>query len=161
MIFVTVGQMMPFDRLIKAVDFWAKDRNRKDIFAQIGPTKVYPKHIKWVNFLENNDFEKNAKETQAIVSHAGTGTIITALRLNKPILVMPRRVELKETRNDHQYATAKKFFEFGYIEIAFDEQELFRKLDEIDSLRSKHYLGSCASSQLTKAIRSFTDESRF
>ncbi len=35
MIFVTVGEQLPFDRLVRAVDEWAA-ASGKEVFAQIG-----------------------------------------------------------------------------------------------------------------------------
>ena len=49
----------------------------------------------------------------AIIAHAGMGTILTALEMGKPLLVMPRRAELGEHRNDHQLATAMRFADLG------------------------------------------------
>ena len=40
-----------------------------------------------------------------VVAHAGMGTVLTALEHGKPMILMPRRAQLKETRNDHQVAT--------------------------------------------------------
>ncbi len=55
----------------------------------------------------------------AIVAHAGMGTILTALEMGKPLLVMPRRAALGEHRNDHQLATASRFAELGRVKVAF------------------------------------------
>ena len=104
MIFVTVGAQMAFDRLVRTVDEWAATRGRKDVFAQIGPTEWRPRHIEWVAFLPPEDFRKRVADATMVVAHAGMGSIITALELGKPILVMPRRGHLQETRNDHQVA---------------------------------------------------------
>ena len=66
-----------------------------------------------------------------MISHAGMGSIITALELGKRIIVMPRRANLGEHRNDHQLATAKRLSEQGRIMVAFTEQELVDKLDQL------------------------------
>ena len=50
MIFVTVGTQLPFDRLIRAVDNWAKAAGRRDVFAQIGPASYRPLHIDSADF---------------------------------------------------------------------------------------------------------------
>ena len=68
-----------------------------------------------------------------MIAHAGMGSIITALELGKPIMVMPRRASLGEHRNDHQVATAKRFAEQGRIMVAFNEKELVDKLDQLKS----------------------------
>ena len=58
MIFVTVGEQLPFDRLIKTVDEWAASQGREDVFAQIGKASYIPKHIKWTKFVSPEKFIK-------------------------------------------------------------------------------------------------------
>jgi UDP-N-acetylglucosamine transferase subunit ALG13 len=146
---------MPFDRLVRTVDQWAARRNRGDVFAQIGPTDWRPSTIQWAQFLDPSEFHRRVELADVVVAHAGMGSIITALELGKPILVMPRRGDLKETRNDHQIATARRFLEQGRISVAFDETELMGQLDQIDSLRARDPIGSQASPQLIETIRDF------
>ena len=90
MIFATVGSQESFDRLIRAVDEWAILRGRDDVFAQIGGSTLQPKHIKFTKFLEPNEFNRVIREASVIVAHAGMGSIISALELGKPLVVMPR-----------------------------------------------------------------------
>jgi UDP-N-acetylglucosamine transferase subunit ALG13 len=156
-IFVTVGAQMPFDRLVKAVDQWAAARARDDVFAQIGPTDYRPTAMVAERFLEPADFKRRFEAARAIISHAGTGSIITALQLGKPILVMPRRANLRETRNDHQVATAEKFRRFESVLVARDESELGEKLDLVDGLVGRQVVGASASSELIAALRAFID----
>lgn len=132
MIFVTVGAQMPFDRLISTVDEWA-GRVSTEIFAQIGPTKLRPRHIQWIRFLEPAGFLSHIDSADLLVAHAGMGSIITALEHSKPLLIMPRRGDLGETRNDHQVATARRFQELGLVHVAYDEHELTDKLDRLAS----------------------------
>jgi UDP-N-acetylglucosamine transferase subunit ALG13 len=124
MIFATVGAQMPFDRLIQALDVWAAENPDVDIFAQIGDTTFTPQHMPFVKWMAPEAFEPAFAEADLVVAHAGMGTIITALELHKPLLVMPRRGELGETRNDHQVATARRLSEMGVVQAAMNEQEL-------------------------------------
>jgi UDP-N-acetylglucosamine transferase subunit ALG13 len=156
-IFVTVGAQMPFDRLVKTVDQWARDNGRQDVFAQIGLTDYRPSNIQWVQFLSPEEFRQRYQSAEVIVAHAGTGSIITALQLGKPILVMPRRSSLRETRNDHQVATSEQFRRFDSVAIALDEKELIAQLDEISNLRGRQTIEQYASSELLDAIRGFID----
>lgn len=158
MIFVTVGAQMPFDRLVKAVEQWASARSRSDIFAQIGPTEYQPVGMQWTRFLDPAEFRCRVEAAKAIVAHAGTGSIITALQLGKPILVMPRRASFRETRNDHQVATAEKFRRFESVLVALDETELLARLDLVDGLTGRPAVGPSASGELIAAIRSFIDD---
>ncbi|HBS29614.1 MAG TPA: glucuronosyltransferase [Phycisphaerales bacterium] len=155
MIFVTVGAQMPFDRMVRAVDEWAGERRRGDVFAQIGPTEWRPGHVKWTQFLQPPEFAQRVAEAKVIVAHAGMGSIITAMTTGKPILVMPRRGELKETRNDHQLATAQRFLELGKVAVAFDENELKDRLDRLDEVAAAGRVGPWASESLLSTVRGF------
>ena len=160
MIFVTVGAQMPFDRLIRAVDEWAASRGRSDVFAQIGPSDYCSKVIETTRFIDPPNFRKRAERAKVIVAHAGMGTIITALEYGKPIIVMPRRGDLRETRNDHQVATVKHLAEQGRIVVAFDERELIDKLDHLEGLREMERIDPHASPALIAAIRNFIEKDR-
>jgi UDP-N-acetylglucosamine transferase subunit ALG13 len=159
MIFVTVGAQMPFDRLVRTVDEWAEERARDDVFAQIGPTRWRPSRVSFERFLTSKDFFEKMESATIVVAHAGVGTILSALQRRKPILVMPRRSDLQETRNNHQLATAKRLCEAGKIEVAFDEFELRKKLDSVETIEAPPSISSYASQELLEAVRKFIDES--
>ncbi len=87
---------MPFDRLVEAVDRWASIRNRDDVFAQIGQSGYRPQRLECRQLLEPDEFRRRYQTAAAVVAHAGTGSIITALQMGKPIIIMPRRASLME-----------------------------------------------------------------
>ena len=91
--------------------------------------------------------------------HAGIGSILAAMQHEKPIIVMPRRAKLRETRNDHQVATAKMFTKLGGIVVASDENELLERLDSLDAVAKPAPLSPMASTELIEAIRSFIHSS--
>lgn len=155
MIFVTVGTDLPFDRMVKVVDAWAADRGRTDVFAQIGVGGWRPKTISFAEVLSPPEFTKRFTAASVIVGHAGMGTILSALHHGKPILVMPKKASLKEQRNEHQLATAKRMMKLGNVAVAFDETELREKLDHLDDLIPKERIASTASGPLVEEIRRF------
>lgn len=134
MIFVTVGGQLPFDRLVHAVDDWAAQSQYRAVFAQIGDSQDPPRHIRWQRFLTAVEFRRAATEADAIVAHAGIGTILTALALRKTLLVMPRRERLGEHRNDHQWATVRHLGRLAGLVAAHDERELVAWLPHLDTL---------------------------
>jgi UDP-N-acetylglucosamine transferase subunit ALG13 len=154
LIFVTVGSQMPFDRMVRAVDDWASARNRSDVFAQIGDTHWRPRHIKWTQFMEPADFDAAIQRATVVVAHAGVGAILAALGAERPIVTLPRRADLGETRTDHQFATAERFRHLR-IEVALDEHELTAILDRLDSLTPGQKIPSEASAELIETIRRF------
>lgn len=155
MIFVTVGAQMAFDRLVLGVDAWAASRGRTDVFAQVGPTESPPSHVEWTRFLAPSEFRRRMEGASVIVAHAGMGSILTALEIGKPILVMPRRGALRETRNDHQVATAERFKAMRCVHVAMDESELPARLDAVEALPAADRISPHASAELLTAIRRF------
>ena len=155
MIFVTVGDSMPFDRLVKTVDVWARSRQRQDVFAQIGKEGTAPSFIAWTRRLDPAEFQQRINSSRVIVAHAGMGTILSALSCAKPLLVFPRHGDLMETRNDHQIATARRFAKAGQLTAAMTEVELTYHLDHLDNLHSVSQISTFASKPLIEAIQTF------
>jgi UDP-N-acetylglucosamine transferase subunit ALG13 len=157
MIFVTVGGQMPFDRLIASVDEWALSRGQSDVFAQIGPSDFRARAIETTQFIDSIEFRRRFEAASLIVGHAGMGTIITALECGKPIIVMPRRGNLRETRNDHQVAMATHLLEQGRVMVAFDEKQLVKRLDQFEASEEIERIEPHASPSLIGALRSFIE----
>lgn len=157
-IFVTVGAQMPFDRLIDAVDAWAASHPEHAIRAQIGESALAPARMEWTRFLPPAELARAYDDADAVVGHAGTGTIFGALERNKPLVVMPRRAELRETRNDHQVATARRFAERFGVTVAWDEHELAAKLATLRSALPSRALARQTGGPLVRAIAAFIDD---
>jgi UDP-N-acetylglucosamine transferase subunit ALG13 len=154
-IFVTVGTQLPFDRLIDAVDAWAGSGGGHDVFAQVGPSDRTPKHIQFAPFISPDEHRRRMREADAIVAHAGMGTILSALQLGKPLLVMPRSAALGEHRNEHQSATARRFAELGCIAVAGEGRELAARLDALHVINAGERISPYASERLIGALSTF------
>ena len=130
MIFATVGTQLPFDRLVRALDQWAAHNPKEEIFAQIGQSEYIPENIEWARTLSADLFRSKLEQCHLVVAHAGMGTIISAAELGKSVMVLPRRADLGEHRNDHQLATADQLRHFNGLEVADDCGRLMQLLDE-------------------------------
>lgn len=139
MIFLTTGTYpLPFDRLVKAIDDMVGNGMIGDeIFAQIGSCTYTPKYIESVKLLEKKDFDAKFASANALIGHAGMGTITMSLDYKIPLLVMPRLKQYGEMVNDHQVGNAKKFEKLGHILAAFDEKELQEKMPQLKSFVAK------------------------
>lgn len=155
MIFVTVGTQLAFDRLIVAVDEWAGAAPGREVFAQIGPTRIRPRHIEHAQFVSPAECNERMYAAKVVVAHAGMGTILTALEIGKPLLVVPRRAALGEHRNDHQLATAKRFAELGKVRVAFDNGALLRELDHLDREIAQPRISPFAPNDFVDHLRAF------
>jgi UDP-N-acetylglucosamine transferase subunit ALG13 len=154
-IFVTVGTQLAFDRLITAVDEWAGAAAGREVIAQIGPSRLRPRHIEHAKFVSPEECGERMLAAKAIVAHAGMGTILTALEMGKPLLVMPRRAALGEHRNDHQLATAQRFAALGRVKVALDEAELPLRLDELDRVMAQPRISPFAPDDFVAGLRAF------
>ena len=157
MIFVTVGTQLPFDRLVRAVDAWAGARGRRDVVAQTGPQSYRPAHLEVRAFVGAGEVRGLVERCDLLVAHAGIGSILTALDLGKPVLVMPRRAQLGEHRNDHQIATVRNFAHLAQVRVVEDEKELPYAIDALLNREEQENEKSegLASPELLGAVREF------
>lgn len=122
MIFVTTGTQLPFARMIDAVARIAADLD-EEIIAQVGPdttARAFPTHAT----LAPAQFTEFFTNARVVVAHAGIGSILSAKKFGKPVILMPRKHELGEHRNDHQMATAREVDGIPGVYIAWDEDQL-------------------------------------
>lgn len=123
MIFATVGTQLPFPRLIEALADLAPGLD-EEIIAQAGPDSPQHPVLTTLDKIPPAEFSSYIKRARLIVSHAGIGTVLTAKKAQKPLIVMPRRGSLGEHRNDHQMATARQLEGQTGIHVAWDVKEL-------------------------------------
>lgn len=167
MIFLTIGTHEPFDRLVRAVDAWCGvQTSGQTLFGQItdpGPGGYVPRHFEWVSRLAPVDYAARFASADLIVSHAGMGSILTALQAAKPIVILPRRGHLRETRNDHQYTTMTMLGSRPGIHVATDETQLGPVLDRaIADLANPaaQRISHLAQPRFTDALRGFLTQGR-
>jgi len=123
LIFVTVGTQLAFPRLIEAIDTLAPQLG-EDVIAQIGPDPTVYRNLKAQVNVRPDEFEHLFTTARLVVGHAGIGTILSAKRFGKPLVLMPRRHALGEHRNDHQLATAQAVEKLTGIYIAWQVEDL-------------------------------------
>jgi UDP-N-acetylglucosamine transferase subunit ALG13 len=155
MIFVTVGTQLPFDRLVLAVDAWAKRVQREDVLAQVGMDARLPSFIESRPTMPPGDFRQCIEDAALVIGHAGMGTIISALELGKPLIIMPRRAHLGEHRNDHQLATVKRLSVLSNVQVAHEADELANLLTAGRFNPPETAVGDQASPELLRTIRHF------
>lgn len=167
-IFVTVGTQLPFDRLIGTVKEWHFKHPDIEICYVVGDTKLTGKDFgrgETHTRLKPKPYDQRFFAADLIVSHAGMGTIITTAEVGKPIIIMPRRADLGEHRNDHQLATAEKMAHLQNVQRVDTHDDLIKALDHFVQTWSNTdakagTLGSDADPELLAAVREFIFESR-
>ncbi|MHC4213033.1 MAG: PssE/Cps14G family polysaccharide biosynthesis glycosyltransferase [Planctomycetota bacterium] len=132
MIFLTVGTWrIGYDRLLKAIDGLVDTGViNEEIVAQIGYSSYEPKHMTVMRFCSPDEFTEMISKARIVISHAGMGTIIEAVKQTKPIIVVPRKSELGEVDNDHQFVTAKHLEKEGKVLVAYEVDDLPEKTEQ-------------------------------
>lgn len=155
MIFVTIGTQLPFDRLVLAMDAWAERNPDVRVFAQIGPGAKVPAFMEHVEFVPPSQVAGLMRDAELVVSHAGMGSVLTALRYQKPIVIMPRKASIGEHRNEHQLATARWLENRPGVTVCWDELELPDLLDRRQQQPTAPQLSEFASGSLIDRLRDY------
>jgi len=120
MIFVTIGtHSQGFDRLVHAVDSLAA-RSKEEFIIQIGDASSKPKYAKWFTHRSEKEMGELYRRARVVISHAGAGSIISALRYKKPLIVVPRLKKFGEHIDDHQKELANAVSEAGLATALLD-----------------------------------------
>jgi len=159
MIFVTVGSSANgFDRVVKYVDELKNEgKIRGKVIAQIGNGSYKPEKIdEFFKFKEWDEIERLNEKADMIISHAGAGTILTALDHSKPLICVPRLQKLGEHTDSHQVEMAKFLAKEKKILVANDKTELLECIRKVSrGWKPKLEKGeSKAAEEISKFIKS-------
>ena len=157
MICLTVGTWRSgYDRLVKAVDELVTGGViTEKVVVQSGYSSYEPKHMQAIDFCSPDEFTEMISKARVVISHAGMGTIIEAVKQNKPLIVVPRKSKLDEADNDHQFITAKQLEKEGKILVAYEVDKLPDKLKEADNFVP---VQGQDSKKIHQVVREFIDD---
>ena len=122
MIFITLGsQKFQFNRLLEQIDLLIeKGVIKEDVLAQTGASDYKPKHFNYKDFMTQDEFRENMSKSNFVITHAGTGAIITALKFDKKVIAIPRLARFGEHVDDHQIQLIDEFKELNpFISFIF------------------------------------------
>lgn len=126
MIFVTLGsQKFQFNRLLEAIDsLIAAGAITEEVFAQTGYSDYVPAHYAYRKFLDGTEFREKMKQADTVITHGGTGAIISAVREHKTVIAVPRQAAFGEHVDDHQKEIVREFGELNYIQPCMNVSDL-------------------------------------
>ena len=161
-IFATTGTQLPFPRLIAALDALAPSLD-EPVIAQIGPDPTAYPHLETHATLTPGRFDALFAEARIVVAHAGIGTILSARRHGRPLILVPRRFDHGEHRNDHQLATARELEQRAGLSVAWQVKDLAAILHgptpEPGPMlsQSSHEASDCPLARLQAHLRTLVD----
>lgn len=157
-IFVTLGsQQFQFNRLLIAIDNFIKyNSDGYEAFAQIGYSSYVPKNFSSVTFLGREEFKKNIAEADILITHAGTGAIISGVTENKKVIAFSRLSKYKEHVDDHQIQILNTFIEKNYILGSKDTNDLAMLIKKCDDFSPSPFISN--SKQFVEKLEEIIDE---
>lgn len=156
MILITLGsQKFQFNRLLKEVDeLIKKGKIEEKVFAQIGYSDYIPQEYESVKFLEREEMADKIEEATLIITHGGTGAIITALKKGKKVIAVPRMKQFNEHVDDHQLQIVKQF-EGELISVVYDIKKLEEEINQIKEKKFNVYRSN--TQQIIQSIEEFIE----
>lgn len=114
---VTVGtsRIFRFDRLVAAADAIGGET-----IVQRGPSRVTPDATAVVDFMTFDDLNAEMAAADAVVTHAGIGSVLLAITHGHRPVVMARRPDLGEGVDHHQLEFARRLHAQG-LAVVVDE----------------------------------------
>jgi UDP-N-acetylglucosamine transferase subunit ALG13 len=159
LIFVTIGSVFPFDRMIRLMDALAPLWPGERVFAQIGAGAYEPINMDFERQLTAPVFAAKLRESRVLVAHAGMGSVISALEARKPVVILPRRHDLGEHNTDHQMATARWLSGKRGIHVALSDEALAGAIaSALASHEAGEQISSSAPPEFLARIRAFVDQ---
>lgn len=125
-IFVPLGtQKFPFERIILALNKLVEKGvyKKEEIFMQSTMIPIEPQFM-YANLISQEEFNLYMKEADIIITHSGVNSIISAMNLNKPLIICPRLKEFGEHVDNHQDEIATLMQEKYGVLVCRDMEEL-------------------------------------
>ena len=161
-IFASVGSMLPFDRLVRAVDDWAGENPGQPVYIQIGEGDYEPRHAPFTRVMPMADYRERLRTCDLFVAHVGMGSILQALEERKQMLLLPRLHALGEHTTDHQLHTAARFGHLAGLRIVDDVAALRREMGALlaQPMEAGVAISDAASPGLLAGVTAFLETAR-
>lgn len=141
MILVTLGtQDQKFYRLL---DYIEMSHINDRIVVQAGGSNDYKsKKMELFKFIDYDEMNKLIDEADVIITHGGTGSILTPLKKGKKVIACARLEKYQEHINDHQKEIVTLFKNEGYILELNEENKLDDLMKEMKKFKVKKYISN-------------------
>ena len=117
MILVMLGtQNNSFHRLLEKIqEMIDKKVINEKVIVQAGRTKFESKDMEILGIVPEKKLKKLMDEADLIITHGGVGSIVTALKMHKKVIAVPRLSGFNEHVNDHQIVIVDTFDKQGLL----------------------------------------------
>lgn len=144
MIFVTTGsQKFQFNRLLVKLDELVSNGVIcEEVYAQIGASDYEPRHYAYTAFMDREAFAEKMRECDIVITHGGTGVIISAVKQGKRVIAVPRLARYGEHVDDHQVQLLKQFDGMNLICACYELGKLEQYIRDIRQMHFEPYVSN-------------------
>ncbi|SDK14313.1 PssE/Cps14G family polysaccharide biosynthesis glycosyltransferase [Sediminibacillus albus] len=141
MILVVLGtHELPFTRLLTEVErLKQEDFLKEEVIVQHGHTKFASEQMTMKKFVSYEEMDRLYDEASLIITHAGTGSVITGLRKGKKVIAVARLKKYGEHNDDHQLQLVQVFTAQGHILTWNDGERLEAVINEANHFTPKPF----------------------
>lgn len=135
LIFVVLGtHELPFERLLREVEKHIEAGTIKDeVIVQSGHTFYKSPHMKMIQFTSYEDMENLYRSADLVITHGGTGSITTGVKMGKKMIAAPRLIKYGEHNDDHQLEIVSQFEKTGHILAWHDGEDMVDVLIKVNN----------------------------
>ena len=133
-----------FTRLFKILDELCDEGilDGTQVIAQVGFDNYQSAKYKCFDMIADEDFKRLISESDLVIAHAGTGTVISSIKQKKKVIIFPRMAKYDEHYDDHQLELADLFSRQGYVLQARDKNELKKCILELDEFKPVKFVSN-------------------
>jgi len=127
------------------------------VVVQAGHTE-FEKHdnMDVYKFISFEKMQALYEEANLIITHGGTGSIISGLKIGKKVIAMPRLSKYNEHNDDHQKEIVEAFSTNGHILKCYEEDQLSEVIKLSEEFIPKPFKSK--RDQMINVIESFIEE---
>ncbi len=131
---VTVGTVMPFDRMVGGVESLIKSGEiQGDVAAQVGESTRSFDGIECFASCPFEELNSRMEAADVVICHGGSGSILGSLKAGAHVVAMAREAKHGEHYDDHQRDITKAFADMDLISVAKNEDDIARAIKEAKS----------------------------
>ncbi len=126
--------------LLELEDLCRQGTVDEEIVVQSGHTPFESSFMQIRPFIAPDELTDICSKARLIISHAGTGSLIKGIKLEKKVIAIARRAKYNEMVDDHQVELLETFAELNYILPWREENSLKELLNQIDAYTPSPYV---------------------
>jgi UDP-N-acetylglucosamine transferase subunit ALG13 len=91
---------------------------------QAGTSSYVPRNADRLDYVGREEFDDLCRTSDYLVMHAGVGSVMASMRHGKLPIIVPRRGDLGEHINNHQFELATELSRLGWCRVAAGPDDL-------------------------------------